>query len=344
MDEQEYDRYKAALCKRILFFGERFCRAADTLYFGGGTPSLLGGERIAEIIRCAKSSFSLTEDAEITLEANPADDLFETLEVCAKAGVNRLSLGVQSAIPQELEILGRRHTNSDVLRTVEAARQAGITNISADLMLGIPKQTPESLAKSLEFLLFLDLSHISVYLLKVEPNTPFAKAKNLQFADDDTASNLYLQAAKTLKNAGFEHYEISNFAKGGNYSKHNLKYWNLEEYLGLGPAAHSFMEGKRFYFDRNTQGFIEGDEPIFDGNGGDWQEYIMLSLRTMFGLNEDRLFNHFGIKETEKYNSFKQKIISPGLAEPTDKGIRLSDSGYLMQNAIVLKILESLNL
>lgn len=343
MNEQEYDRYTDALCKRILFFGERFCRCADTLYLGGGTPSLLGPQRLNKIINASKKAFSL-DGAEITLEANPADDLFETLKEVKNAGVNRLSLGVQSAIEQELAILGRRHNNSDVIKTVKDARLAGIENISCDLMLGIPKQTQKSLDNSIDFLLSLDIPHISVYLLKIEEGTPFSKAKNLEFSDDDTASALYLQAAKRLQSAGFEHYEISNFAKKGYQSKHNLKYWKLEEYLGIGPAAHSYMNGERFYFDRNTEDFIQGNEPISDGKGGTKEEFIMLSLRLSNGLCEEKLESDFGIKITENYLTFKQKIISEGLATATEKGFRLTDSGFLMQNPIVIKILDALGI
>ena len=342
-DEQEYDRYKDALCKRILFFGERFCRTANTLYLGGGTPSLLGGERLCEIINASKKAFSLN-DAEITLEANPADDLAETLKAVAKVGVNRLSLGVQSAIDEELQILGRRHKNADVIKTVADAKAAGIENISCDLMLGIPKQTEKSLDESIDFLLSLDIPHISVYLLKIEEGTPFSKIKNLDFADDDMSSALYLQTAKRLKDAGYEHYEISNFAKKGFESRHNLKYWNLEEYLGIGPAAHSYMNGERFYFDRSSDDFINGKEPIFDGKGGSAEEFLMLSLRLSSGLDEKRLASDFGIEITENYLKFKQKLMLEGLAAETKRGFRLTDNGFLMQNPIVIKILDALGI
>ena len=341
--EQEYDQYKDALCKRILFFGERFCRRADTLYLGGGTPSLLGGERLAEIIKTSKKAF-LLDNAEITLEANPADDLFDTLKDVKNAGVNRLSLGVQSAIDEELEILGRRHKNADVIKTVSDAKAVGIENISCDLMLGIPKQTEKSLDESIDFLLSFDIPHISVYLLKIEEGTPFSKIKNLDFADDDTASALYLHASKRLADMGYEHYEISNFAKKGYQSKHNLKYWNLEEYLGIGPAAHSYMKGERFYFNRNTKDFINGCDPILDGKGGTAEEFIMLSLRLSKGLDEEKLKTDFGIKITENYLTLKQKLISEGLAVSTEKGFRLTDSGFLMQNPVVIKILDVLGL
>ena len=262
----------------------------------------------------------------------------------AKVGVNRLSLGVQSAIDEELQILGRRHKNADVIKTVADAKAAGIENISCDLMLGIPKQTEKSLDESIDFLLSLDIPHISVYLLKIEEGTPFSKIKNLDFADDDMSSALYLQTAKRLKDAGYEHYEISNFAKKGFESRHNLKYWNLEEYLGIGPAAHSYINGERFYFDRSSDNFINGKEPIFDGKGGSAEEFIMLSLRLSSGLDEKRLASDFGIEITENYLKFKQKLMLEGLAAETKRGFRLTDNGFLMQNPIVIKILDALGI
>lgn len=344
-DAEQYDKYTDALCKRILFFGERFCREADTVYLGGGTPSLLGGERLCKILETAKTAFRITEGAEITLEANPADDLLNTLESVKNAGVNRLSLGVQSAVSDELKILGRRHTNQDVVKTVADAKRVGIGNISCDLMLGIPNQTEKSLNESIDFLLTLEIPHISVYLLKIEQGTPFYQmADSLDLADDDKAAALYLQAAARLKEAGYEHYEISNFAKKGYESRHNLKYWNLEEYLGLGPAAHSFMEGKRFFFPRNTEEFIAENPPIADGVGGAAEEFLMLSLRLSSGLSFSALESKYGITPTKEFNSFCEKLIKEGFAEKTFAGIRLTSKGFLMQNPIVLGVLESLGI
>jgi len=222
------------------------CPPADTLYFGGGTPSLLESERILAIINKSKELFSL-KNAEITMEVNPAERLNEYFENIVKAGVNRLSIGVQSANENELEFLSRRHSARDVVACANDARAAGIENISLDIMLGIPGQTKESLKKTVDFVLERSPQHISAYLLSLEEGTPLYKNRhNLNIPNDDEAGELYLYTCELLKAAGFERYEISNFAKGDRISKHNTKYWQGADYLGLGPAAHSFINGKRF--------------------------------------------------------------------------------------------------
>ena len=280
------------MCEHLYLAGQRLERPADTLYFGGGTPSLLGGERIARLIHAAKQGFG-DNFTEITVECNPADNLKADFEVMAKAGVNRISLGVQSGIDTELKALSRRHTTDDVVRTVKDAKAVGIHNISLDLMLGIPHQTMESLKKSLDFLLSSEPTHISAYMLKIEPNTPFGKAdiSSLNLPDEDTVSDMYLFVSDYLKSRGFEHYEISNFAKKGYRSKHNTRYWLCEEYLGLGPAAYSYLNGKRFSFDRNCEQYLTCPTVLSDGEGGDFEEFSMLRLRlilTNYQINLDR--------------------------------------------------------
>ncbi len=339
----KYDEYTSALQKRILFFGERFSRAADSVYFGGGTPTVIGGERIKGILETVKRAFPLTENAEVTLEGNPADNLYETLKKAREGGVNRLSLGVQSGIEEELKILGRRHKNEDVKRSVNDARRSGINNISLDLMIGIPGQTKTSLDESIDFILSENPNHISAYILKIEKGTRFFETKNsLNLPDEDRTAEFYLHTAERLKKEGYGQYEISNFAREGYASRHNLKYWNLEEYLGLGPAAHSFMENKRFFFPRNTEDFQKGNEPIYDGEGGDKNEFIMLSLRLKKGLDEGELQKKYGVKTTPEYISFCEKLISVGYAERNGEILSLTPKGFLVQNEIITEITERL--
>lgn len=341
----QYEEYTSALLKSIHFFEERFSREADTLYFGGGTPSLLGGERIARIIEAVDKSFPLSGDAEITLEANPADDLRETLRLAAAAGVNRLSLGVQSADAAELRILGRRHTNADVIRTVADARAVGIDNISLDLMLAIPNQSKESLAATLDFMYSLAPSHISSYLLKLEEGTPFHKnAASLSLPDEDKAAELYLSAVENLAAHGYGQYEISNFAKDGAYSHHNMKYWTLCEYLGIGAAAHSFMDGKRFYFGRDAAGFINGAPPTEDGPGGGAEEYVMLRLRLCEGLDESELASRFGILPGDRYFSLCERLAASGHLKRNGARISMTPKGFLLNSYITGGILDSLGL
>ena len=241
---------------------------ADTLYFGGGTPNLLGGSRIARLIAAAKRYFSL-EKGEITVEVNPSSELSGFFREIAAAGANRISIGLQSADDGELKALGRRHTVKQAAETVEAARSAGISNLSLDLMLATPGQTLESALRSVAFCRKLAVPHVSAYLLKVEEGTPYWNRRDtLALPDEDETADRYLAVCSALEEAGLKQYEISNFALPGKESRHNLKYWHCEEYLGLGPGAHAFVGGKRFYYPRNLNGFLEKPEPVFDGEGG----------------------------------------------------------------------------
>ncbi len=316
---------------------------ADTLYFGGGTPSLLGGKRIAEIVTVAKEAFGL-QNAEITVEVNPAEQLYDDFVSMANSGVNRISVGMQSYLQNELEALSRRHTNKDVIRTINDAKKAGITNISIDVMLGIPHQTIDTLKQSLDFCLNLGVTHISCYMLKIEPDTAFGKAdiSSLNLPDEDTVADLYLFMSKYLQDNGFEHYEISNFAKKGFRAVHNLKYWEQKEYLGLGPAAHSYLNGKRFYFERNLKGYLTSPTPIFDGEGGSREEYVMLKLRLCDGLNFDDYETKFHIPFSKQaYNKVKS-FENMGLVCYKPNGFALSTQGFLVSNAIISEIIEKL--
>lgn len=335
-----YKRYTDTLCEHIRLAGERLNRTVDTLYFGGGTPSLLGGERIARLVDTVKSSFGEKID-EITVECNPADDLKVDFELMKKAGVNRISLGVQSGLDSELKALSRRHTVEDVKRTVEDVHGAGIHNISLDLMLGIPHQTMESLKNSLDFLLLLDPTHISAYMLKIEPDTPFGQVdvKTLDLSDEDTVSDMYLFVSEYLSQHGFEHYEISNFAKKGYRSKHNTRYWLCEEYLGLGPAAYSYLNGKRFSFERSCEQYIASPTVLDDGLGGYFSEYCMLRLRLKEGLDFSELNKRFGTKPTEALKRKAEKFKNTGLVNLTNRTLSLTVQGFLVSNAVIGELL-----
>lgn len=334
------DRYTDKICNDIARYAERLRLSCDTLYFGGGTPSLLGGERIARIVGKAKKHFGLGSDAEITLEANPADRLSDTFRAAAQSGVNRLSLGVQSGVFEELKILGRRHTPEDVVRTVSDARAAGIDNISLDLMLGIPKQTPSSLAGSVDFLTSLSPSHISAYILKIEENTPFGKQPPNDLPNDDQAAELYLAAVKLLAERGYKQYEISNFAKDGQVSRHNMKYWTGADYLGLGPAAHSLIAGKRFYFPADIDSYLAGCKPVPDGEGGGALEYLMLRLRLSDGISFADHESRFGREISDAARNAMKKYAQAEAAVLTDESFCLNARGFLISNTVISDILE----
>ncbi len=335
-----YEKYYDALCEHIRLASERLKRPCDTLYFGGGTPSLLGGERIARLVKTAKSSFG-DNFTEITVECNPADNLKTDFELMSTVGVNRVSLGVQSGVDSELKALSRRHSIKDVIRTVNDIRNAGIHNISLDLMLGIPHQTMESLKTSLDFLLSLEPTHISAYILKIEPDTPFGKSdiKTLNLPDEDTVSDMYLFTSEYLQKHGFEHYEISNFAKAGFRSRHNTRYWLCEEYLGLGAAAYSYVNGKRFSFDRNCEQYLVSPKIRFDGKGGDFQEFCMLRLRLSDGIDFGDLAKRFGQANCNTLKQRAAKFKNSELITLTNRKLSLTVKGFLVSNAVLGELL-----
>ncbi len=339
-DVSVFDSFTDTVCEHLTEAGNRLNRPADTLYIGGGTPSLLGGERIARLVTAAKKGFGLA-DAEITVECNPKEHLAEDFKQMAAAGVNRLSLGVQSAIDGELKALGRRHRNEDVIRSVKDAKQNGIHNISLDLMLGIPHQTLGSLKQSLEFLLSLDPAHISAYILKIEPNTPFGKTdlSLLNLPNEDETAEMYLFVSDYLKQNGYIHYEISNFAKPGFISRHNTKYWLCEEYLGLGPAAYSYLNGKRFSFDRNTEQYLSCPSVTYDGDGGDFEEYVMLRLRLSDGIDRQKLTSRYGAVKADKLFKKAEAFKNTNLIKLTENGLSLTVRGFLVSNAVIGKLL-----
>ncbi len=330
-------RYVDKLCGEIKKWGRLNTCPIDTIYFGGGTPSLLSSSELRKIITEIRTSFTVTEDAEITCEINPSDDP-EFIKTAAKLGVNRLSVGIQSSCDKELQILGRRHSFADAVNTIKAAKNLGISNISVDIMIGLPNSSIDSLNSTLKDILSLDVPHISSYILKIEESTPFYKS-GIVLPEEDEVSDQYLYISKMLRSAGYEHYEISNFAKLGFQSRHNNKYWNSEEYIGIGPAAHSFFEGKRFYYTRSIESFMTEPKTVDDGTGGDNQEFIMLALRLSKGLVFKTYENKFG----KLPNKFINRARSfNGLCIVDDEAIHLTDEGMLLSNTIISELIEVL--
>ena len=240
-------------------------------------------EKICEILE----HIDITKDAEITVEANPCVVDAKSLASLRKAGVNRISFGIQSLNDNELRVLGRRHDADTAVHAVQIAKEQGFDNISADIMLGTPGQTGESVTKTIKELSMLPVTHISAYMLKIEEDTPFAKTKP-ELPDEDEVCSIYLNVTELLRSLGFEQYEISNYAKKGFPCRHNLKYWNCEEYLGIGSAAHSYYNGKRFFVERDLNAFIsdEYQQTVNEsGDPGSHEEYAMLRLRLTEGLS-----------------------------------------------------------
>ena len=334
-NEKDYSEYVKVLNNNIKYWSEKTAKPVDTIYFGGGTPSALGADNICEILSCVKDNFNITKDAEITLEANPSRLIPFDYEKVSSLGVNRISLGLQSADENELKTLGRLHSAEDVKNTVQQIRNAGIDNISLDLMMSIPRQTADSLKKSIDFCVTLDVQHISSYILKIESGTVFDKRyDNYDFPDDDETAELYLFAVDYLAENGFEQYEISNFSKKGFESRHNLKYWTLEDYLGIGPAAHSFMDGKRFYYDRSFEAFRD-NKLVFEGSGGGNDEYIMLGLRLKKGIDLEECKKALGEDLTESLLKKSAKYIKSGYMKLSNGKISFTPKGFLVSNTII---------
>ena len=338
-DENMMEEYTRALCGRIELYAEKYPRTADTLYFGGGTPSLAGSERLCRIYNTVKESFGLSSGAEVTLEVNPEkkDIGFEALRKC---GFNRVSIGLQSSDDDELRLLGRLHGSEDAERCIRDACAAGFDNISIDLMIATPSQTRESLRRSIAFCAGNGARHISAYLLKIEQGTPYYRIKDrLGLYSDDDQAEMYLFAAEELASYGYRQYEISNFSMEGYESRHNLIYWHDEEYFGFGPSAHSFIDGRRRYYGRSFESFYN-DELIDDGEGGGEEEFLMLGLRLAEGISYERYRRRYGRELPQKYLARAKALEPAGYTVADDVGIRLTPKGFLVSNAVLAEILK----
>ncbi|MBQ9530461.1 MAG: radical SAM family heme chaperone HemW [Eubacterium sp.] len=308
-------------CSRVIFQMKEFEGTFDTVYFGGGTPSIIPEELIGELLANAKEHFEIDKNSEITIECNPSRDLKESLKKYKSYGINRISLGMQSAVDKERFALGRSAGKEQVKKAVDDAKNAGIENISLDLMLGTPKQTLSSLDESFDFIDRMRVKHISAYMLKIEEGTKFFEMKNkLELPSDDEVCEMYLKTVNVLNQLGFPQYEISNFAKEGFESRHNLKYWELDDYLGLGKSAHSFWKGKRFFTDENFN-------IIPDGDGGSREERIMLGLRLSKGINKKLI--------KKNYHSY----VDMGYLREKGENIALTPRGMLVSNSIINELI-----
>lgn len=336
-DNEIENKYINELIKRI---DQNSNVKADTLYVGGGTPSCIDIDNLTRVISHAIKVFDINKDNEITVECNPSDDLETKIPMLAKVGVNRISMGLQSANDIERKSLGRKASPTDVLKAIEVAKACDIDNISLDLMIGIPNQTQDSLQKSIEFCANSGATHISSYILKLEENTYFYKNKDkLNLPNDEETANLYKFSCDELQRYGFKQYEISNYSKAGYESKHNLKYWNCEEYLGLGASAHSFINGERFYNTRDIEGYINGSKSVLDGKGGDFEEYVMMRLRLAKGLQNSLVERKFGYCIPELMIQKAKELEKHGLAICRDNNISLTKEGFLLSNSIISHLL-----
>ena len=325
-------------------------RLVDTVYFGGGTPSLLSGEEIVRILKTVRSVFRVSEDAEITMEANPGTLDPEKLSAYHEAGVNRLSIGLQSADPEELKRLGRIHTREEFENSFLLARLEGFQNINVDIMYAIPNQTEKTLSDTLDYVIALDPDHISFYGLKIEPETPFGRDENIEdtLPVEDVQADMYLNSAQKLEEAGFLQYEISNFAKPGFECHHNVKNWKCKEYLGFGPAAHSLFAHTRFSYKKAIREFIanpterksltESSDVLSEEELA--VQYVMLGFRLRAGIDVTEYNERFRDDFDERYLGRMARFIDKQYILKTVNGYRLTRRGLLISNYILSEILE----
>ena len=336
--------YLLALRNQILSFDRV---AADTVYFGGGTPSLLSPEEIAGIIALLRDRFDIEDGAEITMECNPATAGTAEFRGFLDAGVNRLSLGCQSFQEKTLMSLGRLHSAEEAKAAVRDAREAGFANISVDLMLGIPFETSEIAERDALAAAELEVQHVSAYLLRICEGPPFAEGVP-GIPDDDLQAECYRRFCGVMDAAGYRQYEISNFALPGYESRHNLKYWQCGQWLGFGPGAHMSDSVRRHSFVPDIRSFIDAfrggpvPDPLSlmkDEGTVDAEEYIITSLRTSSGLDAGVLRERFGSSLTSEQISFLARCRNAGLAETEGEHIRLTREGFLVSNSILSELI-----
>ena len=348
-EDKIIDGYLDAVCDHIKEAGELAPNyKVDTIYFGGGTPSFFGADGIATILTCIRRNFDVDMNAEITFEANPDSISDPLLKRLRAEGFNRVSLGIQSDDDDMLKRLGRPHTYAQAVQAFHRCRKAGFKNVSVDLMYGLPGQTIRGWKQTLNNVLQLMPDHVSCYGLKVEEGTPLYAVKDIvNLPDDDLQADMYLAAVDMLRERGYRQYEISNFARKGLYSRHNMKYWTGGEYLGFGPSASSDFAGKRFTLKRDLAAYIEGirdggdimeemeEIPVRERAG----EYLMLRLRTNQGIDRQEYEKLFLLPFAPLEDVLEKQRRLFHATQTEDGRWVLTPKGYLVSNDIITDLL-----
>lgn len=323
--------------------GEVREEAVETLYFGGGTPSLCSVEEIGGLVEQVQALWGVTEFLEVTLEANPDDLTPEYLSGLRAAGVNRLSIGIQSFCDAHLERMNRRHTAREAVAAVEAAQEAGFENLTIDLIYGLPWMTPQEWAYNLEQALALGVQHISAYHLTIEPGTVFGK-QGLQPVEESVSELHFRMLREALCGAGYEHYEVSNFALPGFRALHNSNYWQGKPYLGVGPSAHSYDGSRhRRWNVSNNRAYLAG-EP----GGEEWlsdadrlNEYLMTHLRTSEGISLPAVAAYFGAKQAARIGERCAAQAADGLLRPTADGYAVPPERFLISDYVIAELFDT---
>lgn len=348
------DRYQKALLTQIKSMVPRLKgRTVDTIYIGGGTPSYYGEKRLRELLGYLQRHLSVAKNAEITVECNPDTVDLKSVVRLRKAGVNRISLGMQSADPDQLRCVHRVHDPQQVIWAVEDIRAAKIENLSLDLIYGLPGQSIDSWTDTIRAALALHPDHLSCYGLKVEEGTPLARRVDeegdMDLPDGDSQADFYLEAVEQIQQAGFRQYEISNFARTGMESRHNLKYWMGREYAGFGPGAHSYLDGVRYAWPRDLAGYLEAleaGEPVAMAEKEtvppreQAREYLLLRMRTMRGIEEWEYRRSFGLN-FEPISRRLEFFESHRWAEQSDHRWHFTPQGFLLSNTLIADLLDA---
>ena len=363
--------YIEALSKEISFWGNHLEHSfVDTIFLGGGTPSYLPEDSIKTLVETIYLNYELASPTEFTIECNPCDLSPIIVQTYLSLGINRLSVGVQSLSDQLLEVLGRRHDSRTAISALNMARSEGVCNISADLIYGLPYQTLSHWTETLKKIIDLELPHISMYCLTLEKGTPleiWVKSGRLPNPDTDLAADMYELGMDYMTAAGYEHYEISNWSIEGYQSNHNLRYWRNQNYLGVGPGAHSYLNKERFSNLKSPRDYINlmlslySTKDYFDEDGSlqttdlpmvetvekigrelEIAETLMMGLRLSEGIKISDFKNRFGITPEGMYKDTITELLSHKLIERNQSSIKLTERGRLLGNEVFSRFLEPL--
>ena len=348
------DTYINALISHMKEYGPQARDyVVNSVYFGGGTPSLLTEKQLKLIMKNVKSCFNLSPLCEISMEVNPGTVDAEKLTSFRRCGINRLSIGVQSFNDEDLQTAGRIHTSGDAYKAISDARKAKFNNVSIDLIYGLPNQTLQNVVDNINIACGLEVDHLSLYGLKIEEGTPFwFNRYKLSFPDEETERSMYFTSVGLLEGAGFKQYEISNFAKKNKACRHNLKYWHAFEYLGLGPGAHSYFAGKRFSFKKSLSLYLDSfdpakttveqliDEYIDIPYSSRIAEYVMLNFRLNSGIDCQAFRKQFGQDFNKIYYERILPYLKSGHIVRTKNGYAFSLDGMYVSNYILSRVID----
>ena len=320
-----------------------------TIYIGGGTPSVLNLRQMAYLMDGLRSRMDFGKVTEVTMEVNPDDVTVDYMSGVKSLGVNRISMGVQSFVDAELRAVNRRHNAEEAISAIDTIRNAGISNISVDLIYGLPGQTLESWSYSLNMLLQLDVQHVSAYNLSYEEGTALTRLRDMgkiTEVDEDTCVVMYELLCTKLAEAGYEHYEISNFARPGYYSRHNSSYWDGTPFLGLGAAAHSFDGKVRRYNPSNLKDYlasIAAGYVAYEAEQEEWwqmyNEMVMVALRTMWGIDVETIARRFGEKMRVRFEDIAQGFVEQGVMQKFGSNYKIAEKGMMMSDTIIRELM-----